>query len=218
MTLPLRGSLSSTETSAQLKFHDDRLNSLAHHPTVHFHLCQVFRQLQDRHPHLLGVNPDVFVSAFLSKFSQSYSTDETLDSFLHSVVLLRDRVTSFSQQIDDEVSRFIERVDQKNMPTSHRNTLISSVQENASAARAQFFSSAVSHLAPVSGRRTRRCLPLQAVNLMTEWYNQHVDYPYPTEEEKREFVRHGVTMQQVNTWFGNKRRRSKISTRVPLHL
>ncbi|KAL0223166.1 hypothetical protein P9112_002556 [Eukaryota sp. TZLM1-RC] len=55
---------------------------------------------------------------------------------------------------------------------------------------------------------TKRSLPAAAVDEMTRWYNEHISYPYPTEPQKKSFCRHGITLQQVNYWFSNRRRRS----------
>jgi hypothetical protein len=51
-------------------------------------------------------------------------------------------------------------------------------------------------------------LPASATAILRKWLEQHVDRPYPSEEEKQELVqRTGLDPKQVNNWFINARRR-----------
>ena len=48
-----------------------------------------------------------------------------------------------------------------------------------------------------------------ASKLFNNWYNDNIDYPYPTQKQKLEFANLGnVSLRQVNAWFNNKRNRS----------
>ncbi len=58
-------------------------------------------------------------------------------------------------------------------------------------------------------RSRTRLLNSKAVKCMTEWYEQHIDNPYPTDQEKQEMANLGnITLAQVKAWFANKRNRS----------
>ena len=49
---------------------------------------------------------------------------------------------------------------------------------------------------------------LQAVALMTDWLRQHQDNPYPNDDEKEALIASTrLTMNQINYWFTNARRR-----------
>ena len=53
-------------------------------------------------------------------------------------------------------------------------------------------------------------LPDQAVDVMNEWFDDHVNNPYPTIEEKERMAqRGGISVKQVNAWFSNRRNRSQ---------
>eukprot|EP00163_Fabomonas_tropica_P021213 TRINITY_DN37219_c0_g1_i1.p1 TRINITY_DN37219_c0_g1~~TRINITY_DN37219_c0_g1_i1.p1 ORF type:complete len:338 (+),score=26.10 TRINITY_DN37219_c0_g1_i1:146-1159(+) len=62
-------------------------------------------------------------------------------------------------------------------------------------------------------------LPLEAkaskleprvTSILLKFFYDHIAYPYPTKAEKRALAEEtGLTVQQVGTWFGNKRMRSK---------
>ena len=70
-----------------------------------------------------------------------------------------------------------------------------------------------SHYIAENGRKKRK-LPQKSTKLLSEWYEQHLDYPYPTEEEKQQLsTRCDMTVKQVSRWFANKRSRSKSSLR-----
>ncbi|XP_013388258.1 hornerin isoform X2 [Lingula anatina] len=61
-----------------------------------------------------------------------------------------------------------------------------------------------------SGTTVRKhpVLPKEAVNIMLEWLREHQHKPYPTDEEKDMLVRKTrLTINQINYWFVNARRR-----------
>ena len=48
-------------------------------------------------------------------------------------------------------------------------------------------------------------------DLLTHWLLTHAHHPYPTEEEKLELCRQTqLSLNQLNNWFTNARRRNKI--------
>ena len=54
-----------------------------------------------------------------------------------------------------------------------------------------------------------KLLGAAAVAVMTEWFNLHINHPYPTPAEKQAMAdQGGITFSQVNSWFNNKRNRS----------
>ncbi|PRP77197.1 Pre-B-cell leukemia transcription factor 1 [Planoprotostelium fungivorum] len=56
----------------------------------------------------------------------------------------------------------------------------------------------------------RRTLPKKASEMLSEWFYAHLNDPYPSEEEKIMMAAHiGITLTQLNNWFGNKRIRYK---------
>ena len=61
-------------------------------------------------------------------------------------------------------------------------------------------------------RRKRRNFSKKATEILNEYFNTHLANPYPSEETKEELARQcGITVAQVNNWFGNKRIRYKKS-------
>lgn len=60
-----------------------------------------------------------------------------------------------------------------------------------------------------SSKGKNRQLNTRAVEIMTSWYEQHIDSPYPTDEEKQALADlGGLTVSQVKAWFANKRNRT----------
>lgn len=54
--------------------------------------------------------------------------------------------------------------------------------------------------------------------VLKNWYNTHIDYPYPTQNEKDELMKMtGMNIQQINTWFTNVRKRSKQKPSVMIN-
>jgi len=59
-------------------------------------------------------------------------------------------------------------------------------------------------------RKKRRTLPKKATEGLSTWFFEHINDPYPSEEEKTMLASAGgLTITQVNNWFGNKRIRYK---------
>ncbi len=59
-------------------------------------------------------------------------------------------------------------------------------------------------------RRQRRNFSKIATEALNEYFYSHLSNPYPSEEEKEELARQcGISVAQVNNWFGNKRIRYK---------
>lgn len=64
-------------------------------------------------------------------------------------------------------------------------------------------------------QKVKRLLAPQSVEAMNEWYAQHIDYPYPTDEEKQKLADdNGLTVPQVTCWFANKRNRSNNTRKM----
>lgn len=71
---------------------------------------------------------------------------------------------------------------------------------------------------PVSVIKTRSLLSKRAVKLMEEWYNRHLDHPYPDVNETDQLASTGgLSQEQVRKWFANKRNRS-ANTRSLTHI
>ena len=74
---------------------------------------------------------------------------------------------------------------------------------------AQTILSLRAHYIRNTGRHRRNLCP-KATKIMNQWFECHLDHPYPTDQEKRALATQGgITMEQVSNWFSNKRCRSK---------
>jgi len=57
--------------------------------------------------------------------------------------------------------------------------------------------------------KSRPLLSRNAIKFMLDWYNAHLDYPYPTTETTAQIARMAnISVEQVKKWFANKRNRS----------
>jgi hypothetical protein len=53
-------------------------------------------------------------------------------------------------------------------------------------------------------------LPDKAIEIMNEYFNNHLNNPYPTQSEKENLARlGGISVKQVTAWFSNRRNRSQ---------
>lgn len=62
---------------------------------------------------------------------------------------------------------------------------------------------------PTLLKKTKR-FPAEAVAVLAEWFQRHIENPYPTPEEKVILCeRTQLSIKQLDTWFINARRRKK---------
>ena len=58
--------------------------------------------------------------------------------------------------------------------------------------------------------RVKQLLSEGAVDIMNDWFDDHINNPYPTQEEKERMAYAGqITVKQVTAWFSNRRNRSQ---------
>jgi hypothetical protein len=68
-----------------------------------------------------------------------------------------------------------------------------------------------------SAEKRRRSLGKRATEVLTQWFFAHLSDPYPSEEDKARLCQDcGMSMNQINNWFGNKRMRYKRKVLGPL--
>eukprot|EP00181_Compsopogon_caeruleus_P000437 CAMPEP_0184678334 /NCGR_PEP_ID=MMETSP0312-20130426/1058_1 /TAXON_ID=31354 /ORGANISM="Compsopogon coeruleus, Strain SAG 36.94" /LENGTH=357 /DNA_ID=CAMNT_0027126999 /DNA_START=332 /DNA_END=1405 /DNA_ORIENTATION=+ len=57
-------------------------------------------------------------------------------------------------------------------------------------------------------KRRRGNLPKEATVVFKKWFDEHLEHPYPSDEEKQEMSRlTGVSVQQITNWYINHRKR-----------
>ncbi|GFF96662.1 hypothetical protein IFM47457_10994 [Aspergillus lentulus] len=65
-------------------------------------------------------------------------------------------------------------------------------------------------------KRGRRILPKSATDILRAWFQEHLDHPYPSGEDKQMIMaRTGLAIGQVSNWFTNARRRRLYRLRRP---
>ncbi|KAJ9654177.1 homeodomain super [Neophaeococcomyces mojaviensis] len=59
-----------------------------------------------------------------------------------------------------------------------------------------------------SNRRRRGNLPKHVTDILRAWFHDHLEHPYPTDEDKQMLIqRTHLSIQQISNWFINARRR-----------
>jgi hypothetical protein len=70
-------------------------------------------------------------------------------------------------------------------------------------------------------RRNHNQLPEEAVSILNEWFESHINHPYPSMDDKHRLAEKcGISVKQVNSWFCNRRNRSQNTKpkRIKRHL
>ncbi|WEW61725.1 homeodomain super [Emydomyces testavorans] len=58
------------------------------------------------------------------------------------------------------------------------------------------------------GKKRRGNLPKPTTDILRAWFYEHLDHPYPSEQDKQMFMtRTGLSISQISNWFINARRR-----------
>ncbi|KAJ5982356.1 hypothetical protein N7451_012456 [Penicillium sp. IBT 35674x] len=61
-------------------------------------------------------------------------------------------------------------------------------------------------------------LPKPVTDILRAWFYEHLNHPYPSEEDKQMFkTRTGLSIRQVSNWFINARRRQLPALRNQMH-
>ena len=131
---------------------------------------------------------------------------------------LRDRYTQHLQMLrenlDKSVSKLSHISSNKNLNTVYNlmlqqlyNSTQKSVSKLESFALLKFSNLLNSPKLGTKRARNRNFIEFN-VGPMEEWWNQHFDNPYPSEQEKEELSKKcSLSVKQVSTWFANKRAR-----------
>ena len=84
------------------------------------------------------------------------------------------------------------------------DVVINIPEENCMNEQVNAVESSVDYQTPVL--KTHRMLNGEATNILTNWYQTHVHYPYPTDEEVEQLAKMtNITSRQVKKWMANKR-------------
>ncbi|KAF7638094.1 PBC domain-containing protein [Meloidogyne graminicola] len=60
--------------------------------------------------------------------------------------------------------------------------------------------------------RKRRNFCKNVVQILNNYYQEHISNPYPSDDDKTELAKKtGITVSQVSNWFGNKRIRDRAN-------
>ena len=58
------------------------------------------------------------------------------------------------------------------------------------------------------GKKRRGNLPKSTTHVLKTWFNEHLEYPYPSESQKDDLAAQtSLTLNQISNWFINARRR-----------
>ncbi|XP_021352393.1 pre-B-cell leukemia transcription factor 4-like [Mizuhopecten yessoensis] len=105
-----------------------------------------------------------------------------------------------------EINKIHEEHDRQRMHLTHRVTASLQLLKVALPSAAD---STTATTASGSGRSKSRQLNGRGVTIMCDWYEKHINNPYPSEEEKEKMARDGsLSLAQVKAWFANKRNRT----------
>ena len=125
-----------------------------------------------------------------------------IQRFTDGQALLR-KVTAFewSVRLRDLWARFEEACNRCMPAAKHVETTVDVTPEAVEEA----FSRVMGRL-EMEGLFAKSTLPPPALKVLTDWFLQHFEHPYPTPEEKEDLVREsGLQPKQVTYWFTNAR-------------
>jgi len=142
---------------------------------------------------------------------QLWDIKESYTEAMNSIKLLADeRYNALQENEQLQVSKF------KAMPSSALDLAFQTEFtkiENESIHRRTYIEQVSSHAIQklrleCRPTRKRRNLPPVATKILTDWYNQHNQHPYPSDPEKLILAKQAnIKVVQVNNWFSNRRNR-----------
>ena len=196
-------------------------------------LAQLISQLMDCHRHTPDANKKELEGSFLEFVYQNghLQEDRTLQQLVASYIVLANSLKQEENLIAAlcraDLREFdpVLQLDQANEIRLHslflRNhqRLISSLRDTLKQlqTKAEEGNGTDSRESGNASRCPNRSIhnPLSrttAQHILDEWFYSHWNDPYPAVEEKQELAsKTGMTVGQVNRWFGNKRYRTKLA-------
>mmetsp|Transcript_33850 Transcript_33850/g.52717 ORF Transcript_33850/g.52717 Transcript_33850/m.52717 type:complete len:263 (+) Transcript_33850:141-929(+) len=136
--------------------------------------------------------------------------DSALEVFTDLTRRRKEKVKDFYKTLNAFLQEYVEAVDdlavaEPLLKGTHLHQKIQDLKENVK----RKFGPFVDELQKECVNKRRRAnLPDKAVQIFKEWFRNHNDYPYPTEQEKASLAKKaGVNEVQVSNWFINVRKR-----------
>ncbi|CAI2355848.1 unnamed protein product [Caenorhabditis sp. 36 PRJEB53466] len=144
----------------------------------------------------------------LSEVRHSYESrvnfiDKSKKDMLEAVGSILHAQTEFRPISQEEIAKLLQtrgrRIDQ------FRHDLKQSACEAVIHLRKRYF----------DARRKRRNFSKSSTDILNEYFQANIDYPYPSEEVKQSLaLQCNISVAQVSNWFGNKRIRYKKTNKI----
>eukprot|EP01118_Nematostelium_gracile_P014463 TRINITY_DN5642_c0_g1_i1.p1 TRINITY_DN5642_c0_g1~~TRINITY_DN5642_c0_g1_i1.p1 ORF type:complete len:334 (+),score=73.40 TRINITY_DN5642_c0_g1_i1:1-1002(+) len=148
--------------------------------------------------------------------------DPKTEEFVNQVEDLKDKYDEELQKLDRVCDEFCARLSGLLHEQSHLRPIndkeahfkILGIQQKFEFVKSQLRQNVCNNIVALEKqffhRKKRRALPKEASKILSQWFFEHLNDPYPSEEEKSYLAAAGgLTITQVNHWFGNKRIRYK---------
>eukprot|EP00871_Galdieria_phlegrea_P002439 jgi/Galph1/3196/GphlegSOOS_G1843.1 len=146
----------------------------------------------------------------------SWSWDEQVDDFLKVYIELLDkykkRTVDLLEQGHQTASEFLQEMQHSEIWQMLEETMEN--RQDMQLADSQEFSECLRQTIleqiAVKGlpKRRRENLSKDKIEPLRKWFETHENYPYPTEEEKKELSQvTGISVHQITNWFINRRKR-----------
>ncbi|XP_019445100.1 PREDICTED: homeobox protein HD1-like [Lupinus angustifolius] len=96
------------------------------------------------------------------------------------------------------------------LPTESERSLMERVRQELKIDLKQGFKSKIEDVREEIMRKRRAGkLPGDTTSVLKNWWQQHANWPYPTEDDKAKLVEEtGLQLKQINNWFINQRKRN----------
>lgn len=160
------------------------------------------------------VNEQVEQYSYNPHYNYYYPVQSSPKSFEQKTNDLGDTLNTYNMQPTRANRSFSQNIN-SNQNTSHLNSSVEQAHQLSYVQK--------ENLSPVSNsssqnesysnlkrNRSAKQLPEDAVDLLNEWFESHLNHPYPSNDEKQRLAdKCGITVKQVNSWFCNRRNRSQ---------
>lgn len=169
---------------------------------AHSSLIEKIRSKQEQDKRIKGASQSITaIEEFCEKFDRSKH-----NSTIETGACIHGNPTSGGQPCGNQVfcrNTFL------NDPTKNSRLPMEVLKEQAdSISDAGSVVSSSSNHSTKSESKKHPSLPKEAVAIMLEWLRNHKDNPYPNDDEKAMLIKQtGLTINQINYWFTNARRR-----------
>ena len=121
--------------------------------------------------------------------------------------IIRSNYADVKKKLKEEITSSILKLQAKSSATKHKQ-----ISDDEASPQRKGKSPNKAKKLPQKTPAEKKPLDTDAISILNKWFDEHGNRPYPNKKEKQDLARRcNMTINQLSTWFNNKRYRSNCT-------